>query len=99
MSPMREIEKLLSQHEELKKLDPSEKGFLEKLLNHFEKEEKFLEKHSERLGGKDELSPIGMVKEEHRLMVEYLKKGELERFRNLFRYHLVKEETQIYKLL
>ena len=99
MSPMGEKEKLLSQHKELRNLDPSEDGFFEKLLLHFEEEEKFFEKHSDRLGGDDELSPIGMVKKEHNLLVEYLKRGELERFKNLFKYHLFKEETQIYTLL
>ena len=99
MSPMREKEKLLAQHGELKKLDPSAEGFLEKLLDHFEEEEKFFERHAERLGGDDKLSPIGMVKGEHKLLVEYLKGGELEKFKHLLEYHLFKEETQIYPLL
>jgi hypothetical protein len=58
-----------------------------------------LEKHKEVLGGDDHLSPLGMVKMEHRLLLEYLKKGEIEAFKSLLKYHLLKEETQIYTLL
>jgi len=96
---MAELEKLLSQHGELKRLSPTAEGFKEKLKKHFEEEESFFEKHLDRLGGDDDLSPVGMAKKEHRLLLEYLEKGDLERFKNLLRYHLAKEETQIYALL
>jgi len=96
---MEKKEKLLTQHEELKKLKPTQEGFKEKLLSHFEEEEKFLEENAQRLGGDDELSPVGMVKKEHKLLLEYLEKGEYKLFEELFRYHLFKEETQIYTLL
>ncbi len=96
---MREREKLLAQHEELKHLNPTQDGFREKLISHFEEEEKFFERHAERLGGDDELSPIGMAKKEHKLLLEYLEKGEYKLFEELFKYHLTKEETQIYTLL
>ena len=96
---MREREKLLVQHEELKHLNPTQDGFREKLISHFEEEEKFFERHAERLGGNDELSPIGMVKKEHKLLLEYLERGEYKLFKELFKYHLTKEETQIYTLL
>ena len=96
---MREKEKLLNQHEELKKLNPTQEGFKEKLLSHFEEEEKFFERHIDRLGGDDELSPLGMVKKEHKLLLEYLQRGEYKLFEELFKYHLFKEETQIYTLL
>ncbi len=92
-------EKLLAQHRELENIDPTQEGFKEKLLSHFEEEEKFFEQHAERLGGEDELSPLGMVKKEHRLLLEYLERGEYKLFRELFKYHLFKEETQVYTLL
>ena len=99
MGAMAEKEKLLQQHRLLASEEPASEGFLEKLKKHFEEEEAFLERHKEVPGGDDQLSPLGMVKMEHRLLLEYLKKGEINAFRSLFKYHTLKEETQIYTLL
>ncbi|RTZ69056.1 MAG: hypothetical protein DSZ30_03180 [Aquificaceae bacterium] len=99
MGAMADKETLLKQHQILANQNPTSEGFLEKLKKHFEEEEAFLEKHKEVLGGSDELSPLGMVKKEHRLLLDYLEKGEIERFKNLFKYHTFKEETQIYVML
>ncbi|HID79477.1 MAG TPA: hypothetical protein EYH48_00190 [Aquifex aeolicus] len=96
---MADKETLLKQHQILANQNPLSEGFVEKLRKHFEQEEAFLEKHKEILGGSDELSPLQMVKKEHRLLLEYLEKGEIESFKNLFKYHTFKEETQIYTLL
>ena len=96
---MRAIEKLKKQHEVLKNLDITSEEFFEKLKEHFEFEEKVLRENKDLLGGDDELSPLGMVKEEHKLLLELLERRELERFEELFKYHLTKEETQIFTLL
>ena len=93
------VRKLKEQHEFLKNANVESEEFLQKLTEHFELEEKVLEERANALGGNDELSPVGMVKMEHKLLLEYLKSGNLEGFKNLFRYHLIKEETQIYPLL
>ncbi len=69
------------------------------LKEHFEREEKFLEQFADKLGGDDELSPLGMVKAEHKLLLEYWQKGDKRSFEELLRYHLFKEETQIFTLL
>jgi len=69
------------------------------LREHFEKEERFLEQFADKLGGDDPLSPIGMVKAEHKLLLEYWQKGDKKSFEELLNYHLFKEETQIFTLL
>jgi hypothetical protein len=91
-------EKLLEEHRRLRNIEINQdlKGFLKE---HFAREEAFFEKHKEKLGGDDELSPLGMVKAEHKLLLELLELGDLEGFKDLFRYHLFKEETQIFTLL
>jgi hemerythrin-like domain-containing protein len=96
---MEGLKKLLKDHEKLKKLSPNTEGFEEILRKHFEEEEKFFSQFKDKLGGDDELSPLGMVKSEHQLLLEYLKKGDLKGFENLLKYHLKKEETQIFTLL
>ena len=96
---MEVVKKLKEQHKVLKKLDITSKGFFERLKEHFELEEKVLEENSDLLGGDDELSPLGMVKGEHKLLLELLERRELERFEELFKYHLTKAETQIFTLL
>jgi uncharacterized protein YhfF len=40
-----------------------------------------------------------MVKAEHKLLLEYWKKEDKRGFEELLRYHLFKEETQIFTLL
>ena len=99
MGAMADKGNLLKQHQILANQNPTSEDFLEKLKKHFEEEEAFLEKHKEVLGGSDELSPLQMVKKEHRLLLEYLERGDIKGFKNLFKYHTFKEETQIYTLL
>jgi len=96
---MQGLKKLLEVHKRLKELNPTDEGFKNLLKKHFEEEEKFLSQFGEKLGGEDELSPIGMVKREHKLLLEYLERGDLEGFKDLLEYHLKKEETQIFTLL
>ena len=69
------------------------------LKEHFEREERFLEGFKDKLGGDDELSPLGMVKREHELLLEYWQNGDKKGFEQLLKYHLMKEETQIFSLL
>ena len=95
---MGQLELLLKDHQRLKELDINSESFKKALKEHFDREEKFLEKHKEKLGGDDSLSPLGMVKNEHKLLLEYLEKGKTEEFKQLFQYHLFKEETQIFTL-
>ncbi len=90
-------EKLLEEHKKLKELPKEE---LKKFLTeHFRKEEEFFRKHLERLGGEDDLSPLGMVRKEHQLLLELLERGDFEGFEELLKYHLEKEERQIFTLL
>ncbi len=93
------INELLKQHAELRNLDPESDVFLEKLVRHFEEEEGILEKFSEKLGGSDELSPIEMVKKEHRLLLKFLREKNFSGFKQLFEYHVKKEETQVFPLI
>jgi hemerythrin-like domain-containing protein len=93
------INELLKEHAELRNLTPESEAFLEKLIEHFKEEEDLLEKFSEKLGGSDELSPIGMVKKEHKLLLEFLREKNLSGFKQLFEYHVKKEETQVFPLI
>jgi len=95
------LEKLKQEHKKLKEfLDSNPSGLIELLKKHFNEEEEFLEKHKGRLGGNDELSPLGMVKNEHKLILEKIEKvGLTDDVRELIKYHLAKEETQIFILL
>jgi len=89
---------LLSQHESLKNFDFSTES-IELLKKHFEEEEKFFKANSEKLGGTDELSPVGMALLEHQLLLKLLNEGKKDHFLELLKYHLEKEERQIYTLL
>jgi len=91
-------EELLFHHESLKNFDFSTES-IELLKKHFEEEEKFFKDNSERLGGTDDLSPVGMALSEHKLLLKLLNEGKKELFLELLKYHLEKEERQIYTLL
>ena len=88
----------MEDHKRLRNFDFSSQS-IKLLKEHFEEEEKFFSKYTERLGGEDELSPLGMVLNEHRLLLKLLEEGKKEQFLELLNYHLTKEETQIYTLL
>ncbi|NPB05708.1 MAG: hypothetical protein GXO08_04955 [Aquificae bacterium] len=91
-------ERLLADHERLKNFSFTPED-VELLKRHHEEEERFFEEHAAVLGGDGELSPLEMVRREHRLLLELLERGERELFLDLLRYHLHKEETQIYAML
>jgi len=95
------LRQLKQEHKKLREsLNSNPPELIELLKKHFKEEEEFLEKHRERLGGDDELSPLGMVKGEHKLILEKLKKeGLTDEVKELIKYHLTKEETQIFTLL
>ncbi len=95
---MGEKERLLKQHKELYEFSFTAEQ-VELFKRHILEEEAFFEKNAERLGGKDDLSPVGMALKEHKLLLELLEKGEKDLFKELLHYHLVKEENQIYTLL
>ena len=92
---------LKEEHRKIKELLNSELSEIVNFLKgHFKKEEEFLGIYKERLGGEDELSPLGMVKSEHKLILERLEKeGLSEEVKELIKYHLFKEETQIFTLI
>ena len=91
-------ETLISEHQKLKDFDFSYES-VEFLKAHIEREEQFFRENIQKLGGEDELSPLGMVLSEHKLLLKFLEEGKKEQFLELLKYHLVKEESQIYPLL
>jgi DUF438 domain-containing protein len=92
---------LKEEHKKIKEaLNSKPSEVTELLKEHFEREEEFFERYKERLGGDDELSPLGMVRSEHKLILDKLEReGLTEEVRDLIQYHLTKEETQIFTLI
>jgi hemerythrin-like domain-containing protein len=86
--------KLKEEHRKLLLIAEKKEANPEILLEHFIKEELYLSKFSPVLG-----KALEMIRAEHELLIKLLKEENWELFLSILKYHIEKEEKQVFPMI